>query len=333
VPEEWIRALVADFGSECRERLRVSDTEASISLPVAKLVEAFGTRWKLGPRLHPEYPLPEARVRPDYAVETSGRITGFLELKAPGHDVTPDGFTRRDREQWELMRRLPNVLYSNGHTWCLYRGGSRPLRMVRLDGDLYRSGRRSRTSEADCAAFRDLLREFLGWQPQRITSVGQLVTSIAPLCQYLREEVLEQLALERRAPEGSRSRRSVPKPFTALAHHWSKVLFTTPLDHTSVLKTVQQRWNLPPLTTRDAAAPGIGTVLTRTTPRTDDPLAGVTAPTSTGTNPAEHEISHLEQVQADLVARELIPRVQGPVTPHPGSVRWTSPASRGVEWR
>lgn len=83
---------------------RVSDTEASISLPVAKLVETFGARWKLSPRLHPEYPLPEARVRPDYAVETSGRITGFLEPKAPGHDVTPDGFTKRDREQWELMR-------------------------------------------------------------------------------------------------------------------------------------------------------------------------------------------------------------------------------------
>jgi hypothetical protein len=65
VPEEWIRALVADFGSECRERLRVSDTEASISMPVAKLVETFGARWKLSPRLHPEYSLPEAQVRPD----------------------------------------------------------------------------------------------------------------------------------------------------------------------------------------------------------------------------------------------------------------------------
>ncbi|WP_368396602.1 type ISP restriction/modification enzyme [Streptomyces sclerotialus] len=216
---------MADFGSECRERLRVSDTEASISLPVAKLVEAFGARWKLSPRLHPEYPLPEARVRPDYAVETAGRITGFLELKAPGHDVTPDGFTKRDREQWELMRRLPNVLYTNGHTWCLYRGGPRPLRTVRLEGDLYRSGRRLRTGEAHGAVFRDLLREFLGWQPQRITTVSQLVTSIAPLCQYLREEVLEQLALECRAPDGLGSRRRAPKPFTALAHHWSKVLF------------------------------------------------------------------------------------------------------------
>ncbi|MFG3141828.1 hypothetical protein ACGFZA_37120 [Streptomyces sp. NPDC048211] len=91
---------MADFGSECRECLRGSDTEASISLPVAKLVETFGARWKLSPRLHPEHPLPEARVRPDCTVETSGR----LKLKAPGQYVTPDGFTKRDREQWELMR-------------------------------------------------------------------------------------------------------------------------------------------------------------------------------------------------------------------------------------
>jgi len=31
-----------------------------------------------------------------------------------------------------------------------------------------------------------------------------------------------------------------------------------PLDHTSILKTVQQRWGLPSLTARDAAAPGFG---------------------------------------------------------------------------
>lgn len=180
----------------------------------------FGARRKLSPRLHPEYSLPEDRARPGDAVEM-GRITGFLELKAPGHDVTPDGFTKRDREQWELMRRLPHVLYSNGHTWCLYRGGSRPLRTVRLctgpAAGCY--------GEADGAAFRDVLREYLGWRPQRITTFGQLVSSIAPLCQYLREEVLEQLALERRTPDSPRRRRRVPKPFTALAHHWSKVLF------------------------------------------------------------------------------------------------------------
>ncbi|MEV8527370.1 alkaline phosphatase family protein [Streptomyces sp. NPDC052000] len=81
-----------------------------------------------------------------------------------------------------------------------------------------------------------------------------------------------------------------------------------PLDHTSLLKTVEQRWNLPPLTARDRAAPGIGDVLTLNQPRTDDPLAGVIVPTSIGANPARTEISHLEQVHTDLVDRHLLPR-------------------------
>ncbi|MFD4764104.1 alkaline phosphatase family protein [Streptomyces sp. NPDC058439] len=82
---------------------------------------------------------------------------------------------------------------------------------------------------------------------------------------------------------------------------------TMPLDHTSLLKTVEQRWNLPPLTARDQAAPGIGAVLTLDRPRTDDPLAGVIVPTSVGVNPARAETSHLEQIHADLVERHLIP--------------------------
>jgi phospholipase C len=45
-----------------------------------------------------------------------------------------------------------------------------------------------------------------------------------------------------------------------------------PLDHTSILKTIETRWNLPALTARDAAANDVGDVLTLTQPRTDDPL-------------------------------------------------------------
>jgi phospholipase C len=80
---------------------------------------------------------------------------------------------------------------------------------------------------------------------------------------------------------------------------------STPLDHTSVLKTVEQRWNLPALTARDAAAPGFGDVLTLTTPRTDDALAGVTVPVSSTPNPAASEPSHLQEVQADLISRRF----------------------------
>ncbi len=82
---------------------------------------------------------------------------------------------------------------------------------------------------------------------------------------------------------------------------------TTPFDHTSILKTIEQRWGLAPLTARDAAAPDVGGVLTLGTPRTDDPLAGVSVPKSSGTNPAANQPSHLQQVQAELVSRLVVP--------------------------
>nr|WP_253937661.1 alkaline phosphatase family protein [Dickeya dadantii] len=85
----------------------------------------------------------------------------------------------------------------------------------------------------------------------------------------------------------------------------------TPLDHTSILKTVQQRWALSPLTNRDAAAPGVGDVLTLATPRTDDPLTGVTVPSSTGKNPAQGMPSHLQQVHAELVSELPVSDAQG----------------------
>jgi phospholipase C len=93
---------------------------------------------------------------------------------------------------------------------------------------------------------------------------------------------------------------------------------STPIDHTSVLKTIELRWGLPALTARDAAAPDLGGVLTLTTPRTDDPLAGVTAPTSTGASPAAGEVSHLQQLHAQMIADLPVPDedlVDAPVLP------------------
>ena len=81
----------------------------------------------------------------------------------------------------------------------------------------------------------------------------------------------------------------------------------TPLDHTSILKTVEVRWGLPSLTARDAAAMDLGAVLTLGTPRTDDPLAGVVVPSTVAQDPAVMPISHLEQVHAELVARLPVP--------------------------
>ena len=81
----------------------------------------------------------------------------------------------------------------------------------------------------------------------------------------------------------------------------------TPLDHTSVLKTVELRWGLPSLTARDAAAPDVGAVLTLAAPRTDDPLSGVSVPVAGKPNPSADLPSHLLQVHAQLVSRLPVP--------------------------
>jgi len=77
----------------------------------------------------------------------------------------------------------------------------------------------------------------------------------------------------------------------------------TPLDHTSILKTVEERWNLPALTARDKAAPSFGDVLTLTTPRTDDVLDVVTVPAPSGPGPSANTVSHLEGVENELISR------------------------------
>jgi phospholipase C len=80
---------------------------------------------------------------------------------------------------------------------------------------------------------------------------------------------------------------------------------SVPFDHTSILATVEHRFGIQPLTKRDAAAPDVAGALTLTTPRTDDPLAGLTAPapppSPTG---LAASVSHLQNIQAELVAQQ-----------------------------
>jgi phospholipase C len=84
-----------------------------------------------------------------------------------------------------------------------------------------------------------------------------------------------------------------------------------PLDHTSILKTVETRWGLPALTARDAAAPAVGDVLTLPQARTDDPLAGVTPPSSGSANPVAGIPSHIQRVHAQLVSGLTVNDTEG----------------------
>jgi phospholipase C len=84
-----------------------------------------------------------------------------------------------------------------------------------------------------------------------------------------------------------------------------------PIDHTSILRTVEKRWGLPALSARDAAAPDLGAVLTLARARSDDPLQGVKVPISGKAVPNAEVPSHLQQVKASLVSQLLVPDPAG----------------------
>ena len=84
-----------------------------------------------------------------------------------------------------------------------------------------------------------------------------------------------------------------------------------PIDHTSVLKTIAERWGTKPLTARDRAAASLGDVLTLTVPRTADALQGLEPPVSQGPHPNASTPSHIDLLQATQVARLPIRNEQG----------------------
>ena len=57
-----------------------------------------------------EHHLAVDRVRPDYAVFASSALVGFIELKAPGKGVDTARYKGHDRQQWQRLACLPNVL-------------------------------------------------------------------------------------------------------------------------------------------------------------------------------------------------------------------------------
>jgi phospholipase C len=88
------------------------------------------------------------------------------------------------------------------------------------------------------------------------------------------------------------------------------------IDHTSLLKTIELRWGLNPLTARDKLAPDLGNALTLANPRTDDPLKGVQVPVSNVSHPHPSRPSVLEQIHAAKVSKLPVPNDRGSYDKH-----------------
>jgi len=221
----WLRDAVSAFGLACAEKLAgPGDKEAAIRAPLEALLGAAGSALRVRAVFHDEVRDTERQVRPDYGVSVGGAITGYVEVKAPGR-IDPDGLRGHDLRQWQRQKDLPNLLYTNGTQWRLYRDCEPVGQPVTFTG-----GTLDAAGEALAAPpeFEALITDFLRWEPAPITSVGALVRAVAPLTRLLRGEVLDQLDIERRAITAGESEEQ--QPFLGLARDWRALLFPTATD-------------------------------------------------------------------------------------------------------
>lgn len=160
-----------------------------------------------------ESALGDLKTRPDYAVTRSGALVGFMEVKAPGKGSDPRRFRSHDKAQWEKLQSLPNLLYTDGNEFSLWRSGDLVGSTVRLEGDVGTAG-------SDLSAppsLLGLIEDFIRWDPIPPRTAKQLAEISARMCRLLRDEVTEQL--ERNSPA-----------LTSIATDWRRLLFPDATD-------------------------------------------------------------------------------------------------------
>ncbi|MGH6992933.1 MAG: type ISP restriction/modification enzyme [Caulobacteraceae bacterium] len=212
---------VSTFGAAAAATLSnpaiVGEPEDQLRAPLTALVKALAPLCGLGGldiELVGETKLSDLKVRPDFAVTRKGALIGFIEVKAPGKGADPTRFKdQHDKEQWEKLKALPNLIYTDGNAFSLWRDGERAIPVVTLAGDVASSGK-AFTAPPELL---DLLTTFYDWDPIPPRSPRQLAEITARLCRLLRDEVSEQL--ECKAPG-----------LTGLAEDWRKLLFPDATD-------------------------------------------------------------------------------------------------------
>jgi Type ISP C-terminal specificity domain/N-6 DNA Methylase len=202
-----------DFANNIRQKFasRVQgEPENQLRAPFEHLVAEGGRQWNLDVLAIGETLLTDKGGKPDFGISVGKLLCGHAEIKAPGKGADPATFTGHDARQWSRFRNLPNLIYTDGREFSLFRYGMM-LRTVRLAGDPRTLG--AAAVDADnLVGFSTLLRDFLLWEPIVPGNSKQLAEFLAPLCRILRDDVLD--ALRAKAPG-----------VTAAAADWRRYLF------------------------------------------------------------------------------------------------------------
>lgn len=213
---------IAAFGAAAKATLDnpaiTGEPEDQLRTPLVTLVKAIASLTGLAAHnteLVGETKLSDLMIRPDFAVTRKGALIGFIEVKAPGKGADPNRFAAKshDRVQWEKLKALPNLIYTDGNAFSLWRDGKRIGDIVYLEGDIRSAGAALKAPPELLTLFTT----FNQWDPIPPRSPRQLAEITARICRLLRDEVVEQL--DRKAPG-----------LTSLKDDWRNLLFPHATD-------------------------------------------------------------------------------------------------------
>ena len=210
-----LQTAIARYGAETKAKLRnvgaSGEPEDQLRAPLEGLIYDLAELCGLarnGVAAVGESAIAELKTRPDYAITFQNVLVGFVEIKAPAKGADPRKFRGHDKEQWDKLQSLPNLIYTDGNQFSLWRSGELEGAILTLDGDVETSG-----SALDAPPeLLGLFDNFLRWKPPTPRSAQELAKIAARLCRLLRDEVTEQIA------------RGSPA-LTDLAADWRKLLF------------------------------------------------------------------------------------------------------------
>lgn len=216
MPGKTLTDAVSAYGASARAKLAnpaISGApEDQLRGPLEILIRDLAAVEGMSPnavKLVGETTLVELKTRPDFAVTVGNALVGFIEVKAPGKGADPRQFNDpHDKEQWDKLKSLPNLIYTDGQSFSLWRDGKSESGIVHLKGNIESSGAKLEAP----ATLLPLVVDFLQWKPIAPKTAKQLAQISARLCRLLRDEVVEQMGL------GSPG-------LTGLAQDWRKLLF------------------------------------------------------------------------------------------------------------
>lgn len=219
--DSTLETAISAFGAATKGKLSNKGAsgapEDQLRAPLETLFRELAVLVGLPPKamsLVGESTLAHLATRPDYAVTIYNALIGFIEVKAPGKGADPRRFSDpHDKSQWEKLKSLPNLLYTDGNSFSLWQDGELQGTVVTLNGDVATAG----ASLSAPATLLPLVAGFLQWTPIAPRTAKQLAEISARLCRLLRGEVTDELARGGAA-------------LTALATEWRSLLFPQASD-------------------------------------------------------------------------------------------------------